>query len=160
LGIAESLFPEEADGRFVVGGGIYDDHPHSLLLHAAFDLLEQPASNSSLLNSGSDPEPDQITVLPGGIVLLHCCPQGKAKNSLPGFRHQTELAVRIEEGGDLVFIPGPVEALGVIGGKDLFADMKDLGEIVDGHFPDTDSSVSGRKCFCHGVTSLYEICSP
>ena len=142
LDIVEALFLKEADRRLVVGGCIDDHHPHPLFLHAVLDLLEQPASHATLLNIPADPQPDQIAVFPGRVVFCDRCSQGKPENLLPRFRHQAEFAVRIEEGGDLVFVPGTVETLERLGGKDLLADMKDLGKIVDGHLPDAE------MCLC------------
>ena len=130
LDVVEPLFLEEADGRLVVGRGVDDDHPHPLLPHAAFYFLEQPIPHSAFLNPRAHSQPDKVTVLPGGVVFFHGRTEGEAEDLPTGFRHQAELTVRIEESGDLVLVPGTVEALRVLGGKDLFADVEDLREIV------------------------------
>src|ERR1035437_8985691 len=80
LDIAESLFLEETYRRLVVGGGVDDDHPHPLFLHAAFDLLEQAAPHATLLDIPADPQPDQVAVFPGRVVLLHRGPEGKPED--------------------------------------------------------------------------------
>jgi hypothetical protein len=68
-------------------------------------------------------------------MFFHRRAEGKADDAVVDLTDQTQFAVGIEQGGDFVFIPGAIQSRKQIGGKDLLADMKHLGQIVDGHFP-------------------------
>ena len=143
LDIVEPLFFEEANGRPIVGGRINHHYPHALFLHAALDLLEQSDAYSPSLNTLAHPQPDQVAVFPGRIMLLHRRPQCESEDLDARFRYQTEFIVRIEERGDLVFVPGAIEGLGMLGGENFLADMKDLGKIIDSHLPDAEYFFTG-----------------
>ena len=59
------------------------------------------------------------------------------------YGHQAQLAVRVEQGGDFVFVPGAVHAGRIVGGEKFFAEVEDRGKIVDAHF--ADAQVVARR---------------
>lgn len=141
---AEPLFAEKGDARAVVGGGVDHDHAHPLLAHAALDFPEQAVADPGFLNVGPHAEPDQVAVLPGGTLLFDRGAEGEADDAAVQFADQAQVAVGVEQGGDLVLVPGAVQGRRVFGREDRLADVKDLRQIVDGHFAHLQLPVPGQ----------------
>ncbi len=148
LDVAEAMLLEKTNRRFVLGIRIDDDDAHPLLLHAALDLAEQFESDLAFLHFRAHPEPDQVAVFPGRMMFFDRGAEGEADCRLIfGLGHQAQLVVRVEHRGDFILVPGPVKRGRIFSGKNFFADMKDLGEIIDGHAADADPVLTRRDGF-------------
>ena len=147
LDVVKALFLKEMDAGLVVSVGVDDDHAHPLLDHPTLDLFKQGFSCSAFLQIWTGSDPDKVTVLPGRVVLLHGCSEGEADHLLIQLCNNAEFTVRIKQGGDFIFVPGPVHAGRIFRREELFSEMENGSQVVNGH--NANNKFFGGKYFAH-----------
>jgi len=93
---------------------------------------EQLVAGAALLQAWPHADPHQVAVLPGRILFFNRGAEGKADDLSVEFRDQAKVAVGVEQGCDLVLIPGSVHARREIGREEPLPQVKDRRQIIDG----------------------------